>query len=135
MSEYQQFTTQFRLWISSHELGYVKVLRHRFFMFLKHSSCCCSETPSTQDYFYPHFIQKLFSKKARGGGRTRLPKFKFSTKFPIGLRVILELQIKKIKICSNQMRKIILIESLSGCSLVPKNSFKQWTLIRQYVRY
>ena len=28
--------------------------------------CCCNETPSTagqnQDYFYPHFIQKLFSK-------------------------------------------------------------------------
>ena len=29
--------------------------------------CCCNETPSTagrnQDYFYPHFIRKLLSKK------------------------------------------------------------------------
>ena len=30
-----------------------------------------------------------------GGGRTRLPKFKFSTKFSIGLHVILELLDKK----------------------------------------
>ena len=29
------------------------------------------------------------------GGRTRLPKFKFSAKFPIGLHVILQIQIKK----------------------------------------
>ena len=34
------------------------------------------------------------------GGRTCLPKFKFSAKFPIGLHVILHLvQIKKIQIC------------------------------------
>ena len=31
------------------------------------------------------------------GGRTRLPKFKFSAKFPIGLHVILPIQIKKIR--------------------------------------
>ena len=31
------------------------------------------------------------------GGRTRLPKFKFSAKFPIGLHVILQIQIKKIE--------------------------------------
>ena len=30
-----------------------------------------------------------------GGGRTRLPEFKFSAKFPIGLHVILQIQIKK----------------------------------------
>ena len=30
----------------------------------------------------------------RGGGRKRLPKFKFSAKFPIGLHVILQIQIK-----------------------------------------
>ena len=30
-----------------------------------------------------------------GGGRKRLPKFKFSANFPIGLRVILQIQIKK----------------------------------------
>ena len=33
----------------------------------ENSRCCCNETPSTagwnQDYFYKHFIQKLFSKK------------------------------------------------------------------------
>ena len=32
-----------------------------------------------------------------GGERTRLPKFKFLPKFPIGLHVILRLQIKKFK--------------------------------------
>ena len=67
-----------------------------------------------------------------GGGRTRLPKLKFLVKFPIGLHVILKLglQIKKFKICLNQMRKIILAENLSGCSLAPLfnlNCFK-WTL-------
>ena len=31
------------------------------------------------------------------GGRKRLPKFKFSAKFPIGLHVILQTQIKKIR--------------------------------------
>ena len=34
-----------------------------------------------------------------GGGRTRLPKFKFSVNFPIGLQVILQLQIKKNQKC------------------------------------
>ena len=33
-----------------------------------------------------------------GGGRKRLPKFKFSAKFPIGLHVILQIQIKKFEI-------------------------------------
>ena len=32
-----------------------------------------------------------------GGSRTRLPKFKFSVKFPTGLHVILQIQITKIK--------------------------------------
>ena len=32
-----------------------------------------------------------------GGGRTRLPKFKFSAKFPIGLHVILQIQITKFE--------------------------------------
>ena len=32
-----------------------------------------------------------------GGGPKRLPKFKFSAKFPIGLHVILQIQIKKSK--------------------------------------
>ena len=35
--------------------------------------------------------------KIQGGGRKRLPKFKFSVKFPIGLHVILQIQIKKFE--------------------------------------
>ena len=31
------------------------------------------------------------------GGRTRLPKFRFSAKFPIGLHVILSIQIRKLE--------------------------------------
>ena len=31
------------------------------------------------------------------GGRKRLPKFKFLAKFPIGLHVILQIQIKKFE--------------------------------------
>ena len=31
------------------------------------------------------------------GGRTRLPEFKFSAKFPIGLPVIFQIQIKKFE--------------------------------------
>ena len=53
------------------------------------------------------------------GGRTRLHKFKFLAKFPIGLHMILEPQIKKFKSCLNQMLKIILNENPSGCSLAP----------------
>ena len=42
-----------------------------------------------------------------GGGRKRLPKFKFSAKFPIGLHVILQIQIKK-----NSKMTAILCEKL-----------------------
>ena len=42
--------------------------------------------------------QKHTQKKSNfQGDRTRLPKFKFSANFPIGLHVILQLQIKKFK--------------------------------------
>ena len=37
------------------------------------------------------------NKTTRGGGRKRLPKFKFSAKFPIGLHVILQNTDKKIR--------------------------------------
>ena len=41
-------------------------------------------------------LQKYSKKKSKfQGGRTRLPKFKFSANFPKGLHVILQLQIKK----------------------------------------
>ena len=46
----------------------------------------------------------------RQEGRTCLTKFIFSTKFPIGLHVILQLQIKKFKFASHRIMKIILSE-------------------------
>ena len=49
--------------------------------------------------FHKHFgvgaISQTRLPRNSGGGRTRLPKFKFSAKFPIGLHVILQIQIKK----------------------------------------
>ena len=47
-----------------------------------------------------------------GGGREDI-----LANFPIGLHVILELQIKKIKTCLTQMHKIILTKNLPGCNL------------------
>ena len=55
----------------------------------------------------------------RGGGRKRLPKFKFSAKFPIGLHVILQIQIKKFENDFYIMWKIILTENPSRCNLAP----------------
>ena len=46
-----------------------------------------------------------------GGGRTYLPKFRFSAKFPIGLRMILQIQIRKFENDCNIMWKIILTEN------------------------
>ena len=54
-----------------------------------------------------------------GGGRKRLPKFKFSAKFPIGLHVILQIQIKKFENDCYLMWKIILTENPSRCNLAP----------------
>ena len=39
----------------------------------------------------------ILNQKITGGGRKRLPKFKFSAKFPIGLHVTLQIQIKKFE--------------------------------------
>ena len=48
-----------------------------------------------------HYIgtlsQYIGTLRGGGGRRKRLPKFKFSAKFPIGLHVILQIQIKKIR--------------------------------------
>ena len=60
-----------------------------------------------------------FCKILRGGGRKRLPKFKFSAKFPIGLHVILQIQIKKFENDCYIMWKIILTENPSRCNLAP----------------
>ena len=54
-----------------------------------------------------------------GGGRKRLPKFKFSAKFPIDLHVILQIQIKKFENDCYIMWKIILTENPSRCNLAP----------------
>ena len=59
-----------------------------------------------------------------GGGRIRLPKFKFSAKIPICLHVILKREIKKIKIWLNQMQNIFQPE-------IRWNSFK-WALFSDY---
>ena len=40
---------------------------------------------------------RIWQLQMQGGGRKRLPKFKFSAKFPIGLHVILQIQIKKFE--------------------------------------
>ena len=53
------------------------------------------------------------------GGRTRLPKFKFSAKFPIGLHVILQIQIKKFENDCYIMWKIILTENPSRFNIEP----------------
>ena len=54
-----------------------------------------------------------------GGGRKCFPKFKFSEKFPIGLHVILQIQIQKFKIAYYFMCKIILTKNPSRCNLAP----------------
>ena len=71
--------------------------------------------------------------QSRGGGEC-LPKFKFSAKFPIGLHLILKLQIKKFKTCLNQMCRIILTKKSVGVTAVlypSLNSF-EWALFSNY---
>ena len=53
------------------------------------------------------------------GGRKRLPKFKFSAKFPIGLHVILQIQIKKFENDCYIMWKIIWTENPSRFNVEP----------------
>ena len=53
------------------------------------------------------------------GGRKRLPKFKFSAKFPIGLHVILQIQIKKFENDYYLMWKIILTKNPSRFNVEP----------------
>ena len=54
-----------------------------------------------------------------GGGRSNLPKFKFSVEFPIGLHIVLKLQIKKFKIAYYLKCKSILTENPLRCNLAP----------------
>ena len=53
------------------------------------------------------------------GGRTRLPKFKFSANFPIGLHVILQIQIKKFENDCYIIWNIILTENPSRFNVEP----------------
>ena len=53
------------------------------------------------------------------GGRTRLPKSKFSAKFPIGLHLILQIQIQKFENDCYIMWKIILTENPSRFNVEP----------------
>ena len=85
-------------------------------------------------HHFPPYMFLLILKLRKGqtwkvggpsGGRTCLPKFTFLAIFPIGLHVILELHIRKFKICWNKTRKIILPKNPSGAALHPSlNSFK-----------
>ena len=53
------------------------------------------------------------------GGRKRLPKYKFSAKFPIGLQVILQIQIRKFENDCYIMLKIILTKNPSRFNVEP----------------
>ena len=59
-----------------------------FFFFFQIESWWCL-------LYFGHIRTRMASKNS--GGRTRLPKFKFSANFPIGLHVILQIQILKKK--------------------------------------
>ena len=62
------------------------------------------------------------------GGQTWLPEFKFSAKFPIGLHVILQIQIKKFENDCYIMWKIILTENPSRFMLNPSWNNVKWIL-------
>ena len=65
------------------------------------------------------FLDTFGGKFTSRGGRKRLPKFKFSAKFPIGLHVILQMQIKKFENDCYIMWKIILTENPSRFNVEP----------------
>ena len=63
----------------------------------------------------------LYKECCGGGGRTRLPKFKFSAKFPVGLHVILQIQIIKIqKYLISYVKKIFWPQIRWGLTLNPR---------------
>ena len=69
---------------------------------------------------------------AKQGGGERLPKFIFSAKFPIGLHVILQIQIKKFENDCYIMWKIILTEIRRGSTLNPSWNNVKWILFVNY---
>ena len=71
---------------------------------------------------YPVFVNPILHAQMNGsiwGGRTPLPKFKFSAKFPIGLHMILQIQIKKNQKCLISFMKNILTENPLGFNFQP----------------
>ena len=67
--------------------------------------------------------------KSQGGGRTRLPKFRFSAKLPIGLHMILQIQIRKFGNDSYIMLKNYFNrKSRWGSTLNPSWSNSKWVL-------
>ena len=83
--------------------------------------------------WYPYQTRLRTLLNAFGQGcRTRLPKFKFSANFPIGLQVILQIQIKnKIKKCLISYVKYVLTENPLRFNLeVILNEFCLWITVR-----
>ena len=70
-------------------------------------------------HFPKEFKNKVVLLGNKQGGRTRLLKFKFSAKFPIGLHVILQIQIRKFENDCYIMWKIILTENPSRFNVEP----------------
>ena len=107
---------------SSHLAGTIALLiQHRILCTRLRASpsppCNYSDTRQrgnlSNNFFSHHLVGTL------RGGQKRLPKFKFSAKFPIGLHVILQIQIKKFENDCYLMWKIILTENPSRCNLAP----------------
>ena len=71
----------------------------------------------------------------QGGGRTRLPKFTFPAKFPIGLHVILQIQIKKFENDCYIMWKIILTENPSRFNVEPLLKWEKFERRHQSVAF
>ena len=65
-----------------------------------------SDEPSWVDIFCYQRAEREVNHIQGGGGRKRLPKFKFSAKFPIGLQVILQIQIKNSKMTAILCEKL-----------------------------
>ena len=91
----------------------IKCVQTKIFYFKKMVNCysVCTYADETE-------VGPWFSDFSRGG-RKRLPKFKFSAKFPIGLHVILQIQIKKFENDCYIMWKIILTENPSRFNVEP----------------
>ena len=85
--------------------------------------------------FISRALSKNWSKFQGGRTRTRLPKFKFSANFPIGLHVILQLQIKKIQKCLISYvkkyfnRKSVELQRWTPLEVI-QNEFCLWITVR-----